>query len=58
MSYNYMWSFIPERRDPTFVLPRFRLAGTKFSHVIALARLTGMQKLINISEKIQTSAFQ
>ena len=40
-------SFIPARRDPLFVLPGSRFAETKFSHVIASARLSGMKKLIN-----------
>ena len=42
-------SFIPAKRGPTFVLPGSRFAGTKFSHVIALACLSGMKKLINSS---------
>ena len=42
-------SFIPVKRGPTFVLPGSRFAGTKFSHVIALACLSGMKKLINSS---------
>ena len=42
-------SFIPARQDPSFVLPAFHFAGTKFYHVIATARLNGMKKLINTS---------
>ena len=38
--------FIPARRDPSFVQPGSRFAGTKFSHVIASARLDGVKKLI------------
>ena len=38
--------FIPARRDPSFVQPGSRFAGTKFSHVIASARLGGIKKLI------------
>ena len=39
-------SFIPARRDSSFEQPGSRFAGTKFSHVIALARLDGIKKLI------------
>ena len=42
-------SFIPARKDPSFVLPGFHFAGTKFYHVIATAHLNGMKKLINTS---------
>ena len=42
-----MKSFIPARRDPSFVLPGSRFGDTKFSHVIALAHLSGMKKLFN-----------
>ena len=38
--------FLPARRDPSFVQPGSRFAGTKFSHVIASARLGGIKKLI------------
>ena len=38
----HLKSLIPARRDPSFVLPGSRFAGTKFSHVIASARLSGM----------------
>ena len=38
--------FIPARRYPSFVQPGSRFAGTKFSHVIASARLGGIKKLI------------
>ena len=38
--------FIPARRDPSFVQPGSRFAGTKFSHVIASTRLGGIKKLI------------
>ena len=48
-------SFIPARRDPSFVLPGSRFAGTKFFHVIASTRLSGMKKLI---ENINRSTFQ
>ena len=41
-------SFIPARRDPAFVLPGSRFARTKFSHVIASARLSGMKKHISL----------
>ena len=41
-------SFIPARRDPSFVLPGSRFAEAKFSHVTS-ARLSGMKKLINTS---------
>ena len=34
-------SFIPARRDPSFIMP-----GIKFSHVIASGRLNWMKKLI------------
>ena len=40
-------SVIPAWRDPSFVLLWSRFAGTKFSDVIASARLRGMKKLIN-----------
>ena len=43
---DYMLSFIPARRDPSFVLPGSRFAGMKFYHVIASARLKWMKKLI------------
>ena len=36
--------FIPARRDPSLVQPGSRFAGTKFSHVIASARLGGIKK--------------
>ena len=45
----YVKSFIPARRDPSFVLPGSRFAGTKYFHVIASARLSGMKNLINTS---------
>ena len=45
-------SLIPPRRDPAFVLPGSRFAGTKFSHVIASARLSGMKKLTHQFENI------
>ena len=53
-SVNYiLWfhvkSFIPARWDPSFILPESRFAGTKFSHVITSARLSGMKKLISTS---------
>ena len=38
--------FIPASRDPCFVLPGSRFAGTKFSHVIPSACLSGIKKLI------------
>ena len=38
--------FIPARRDPSFVQPGSCLGGTKFSHVIASARLGRIKKLI------------
>ena len=38
--------FIQARRDPSFVQPGSRFARTKFSHVIASARLGGIKKLI------------
>ena len=38
--------FISARLDPSFVHPGSRFAGTKFSHVIASARLGGIKKLI------------
>ena len=38
--------FIPARRDPSFVQPGSRFAGTEFSHEIASARLGGIKKLI------------
>ena len=38
-----MKSFILVKLDPFFVLPGFRFAGAKFSHVIASARLSGMK---------------
>ena len=48
---HIMWlhvkSFIPTTRDSSFVLPRFRFAGTKFSYVIPLAHLSGMKKIFN-----------
>ena len=37
---------IPARRDPSSVLPGSCFVGTKLSHVIASARLTGIKKLI------------
>ena len=43
--------FIPARRDPSFVQPGSCLTGTKFSHVIASARLGRIKKLI---KKIST----
>ena len=39
--------FTLARRDPSFVQPGSRFAETKFSHVIASARLSGMKKLIS-----------
>ena len=42
-------TFIPARRDPSFILPGSRFVGTKFPHVIASARLSEMKKLINTS---------
>ena len=42
-------SFIPTTRDPSFVLPESHFAGTKFSHVIASAHLSGMKNLISQS---------
>ena len=41
--------FITLRRNFFFVLPGFRFAGTKFSHIIPSVRLSGMKKLINRS---------
>ena len=41
-------SFIPARRDPAFVPPGSRFAGTKFSHVIVSARLSATKNLISI----------
>ena len=38
--------FIPARRDPPFVQPGSRFAGTKFSHVITSVRLGGIKNLI------------
>ena len=38
--------FIQARRDPFFVQPGSHFAGTKLSHVIASARLGGIEKLI------------
>ena len=38
--------FIPARWNPSFVQPGSRFAGTKFYHVIALAPLGGIKKLI------------
>ena len=38
--------FISARRDPSFVQPGSRFAGTKFSYVIASHRLGGIKKLI------------
>ena len=40
--------FILARRDPSIVLPGSRFAGTKFSHVIASARLSGMKISIEV----------
>ena len=40
-------SFIPARRDPSYVMAGSRFSETKFSHVITSARLSGMTKLIN-----------
>ena len=42
-------SFIAARRNPSIALLVYRFAGTKFSHVIASAHLSGMKKLINTS---------
>ena len=39
----YEKRFIPARQDSSFVLPRSCFTGTKFSHVIALAHLSGMK---------------
>ena len=39
-------SFIPARRDPSFVLPGSRFTGTKFSHVNASTRLREGKMLI------------
>ena len=38
-------AFIKARRDPSFILPGSRFAGTKFAHVIASARLSGMRQI-------------
>ena len=38
--------FILARRNPSFVQPGSRFAGTKFSHVIASARQGGIKMLI------------
>ena len=46
-------SYIPARRDPSFILPGSRfIAGTKFSPVIISSCLGRMKKLINTSLKI------
>ena len=45
-------SFISARLDLFFVLPGSHFVGTKFSHVIASARLNGIKMLININLKI------
>ena len=42
----YVKRFIPAGRDPSFAQPGSRFAGTKFSHVITLARLGEIKKLI------------
>ena len=42
-------SFIPARREPSFVLPQSCFAGTKFSRVIASTCLSGIKKLMNTS---------
>ena len=42
-------SFVPAKWEPSFVLPRSCFAGTKYSHVIAPAHLSGMKKSINMS---------
>ena len=41
-------SFIPAGRDPSIVLPGSRFAGTKFSHVIPSAHLSGMKISIEV----------
>ena len=46
---SHVKSFIPARRNPSFVLPGSRFAGNKFCRVIVSARLSGIKKLINIS---------
>ena len=45
----HLESFIPARRDSSFVMPGSRFAGTKFSHVIASACLSEMKKWSNTS---------
>ena len=39
-------SFISTRLDPSCVLPGSRFAGTKFSHIIPLTRISGMKTII------------
>ena len=52
-------NLVSARRDPSFELPGFHFAGTKFSHIIASVCLSGMKKLINISlKKTHRSTFQ
>ena len=43
----YVKSFIPARRDPSFVMPGSRFAGMEFSHIIDSAYLSGMKKCFN-----------
>ena len=43
----FLKSFIPVKWDTSLLLPESRFAGTKFSHVIASARLGGMKKFIH-----------
>ena len=37
-------SLIQATRDPSYILPRFCFAGTKFSHVVASDRTGWMKK--------------
>ena len=50
--------FHPGKVDPSFVLSGSRFAVTKFSYVIASARLSGMKKLTHQFEKNHRSTFQ
>ena len=45
----HLKSFVPAKRDPSFLLPGSPFVGTKFSHVITSNYLSGMKKLINTS---------
>ena len=48
VGWDEILSLIPAKRDHSFVLPRYRFAGTKLSHVIVSAHLSKKKKLINI----------